>query len=228
MPRQLQELVNQQILKSNMAGRTAVKAGLPTVKPVVTISRTMGSGARIIAEKLSKDLGWSLWDKELIDAIADDAHVSHRLVEELDERSTSEIQLLMREMLGDEGAGGFMYKRHLVKVVASISELGHAIILGRGANFVLSDALNVRIDAPEALRVQNMMKFEGLGEREAREKIRKSDKDREAFIERVFGGKTVGHCQYNLSVCMCTFSIEDAVDLIKRAIRAKFGLPSVT
>ena len=36
-----------------MAHRKAEENGLPPVRPVVTISRTMGSGARIIAHRLS-------------------------------------------------------------------------------------------------------------------------------------------------------------------------------
>ena len=55
---------------------------------------------------------------------------------------------------------GFIYIRHLTKAVAVIAKLGNAIILGRGANFLLPEALNVRIDASDEHRIQNMMSYE--------------------------------------------------------------------
>ncbi|HEY3297037.1 MAG TPA: cytidylate kinase-like family protein [Armatimonadota bacterium] len=224
MPRRIDELINQQVMKSEVAAHKAREAGLPPVKPVITISRSMGSGARIIAQKLSQDLGWSLWDKELLDAMADEASVSRKVVEEFDERSISDVNILIRDILGEHEMGGFLYPRHLIRAVLGIARLGNAIILGRGANFILPRALNVRIDAPEALRVQNMITYENLTKEQAIEKLHRSDKERAQFLKKVFGKEVSdGHCTYHLSLCMCAFTNDGAVEILKQAIKDKFG-----
>ena len=149
MPRYIEELVSQQVRRSEMARQKVVKSGATCAYPVVTISRGMGSGAQIIARKLAQDLGWSLWDKELLDAMAENADVSKRVVEAFDEHTISELELFARSALGDYEMGGFLHHKQLAKAVAAIGKLGNAIILGRGANFLLPKALNVRIDASD-------------------------------------------------------------------------------
>lgn len=223
MPRHIEELVNEHILRAEMAKQSAVDTGLSAARPVVTISRSMGSGARIIAQKLAQDLGLSLWDRELLDEMANNASVSRKVVEAFDEKSMSEIELLMRDLLGNHELSSFIYARHLITAVAGIGRLGNAVILGRGSNFILPHALNIRIDAPEHLRVQNMMTYEQLTEAESIAKIRRSDRERRAFLIKTFGKDTVGHCIYNLSFCMCAFSNDDAAEIIKTAIQRRFN-----
>lgn len=221
MPKSIEQLASEQVHKSELAGRHAVEAGKPVPGPVITISRGMGSGARIIAEKLAQDLGWSLWSKELLDTIAKDANVSRKIVESFDEKTVSEIEQFVRHLFGNHGIGGFIYTKHLVRAVATIAKLGNAIILGRGANIILPDALNIRIDASEERRISNMMKFEGLSHNEAAEKIRQSDRERRRFLVRTFGKKQVDSAHYDLSICMDEFTNDDAVEIIKSAIKAK-------
>lgn len=222
MPKYIEELVSQQVRRSEIAHQKRVELGEePCTYSVITISRGMGSGARIISQKLANELGWSLWDKELLDAMAEDADVSRKLVEEFDEHTRSEIHLFARAAFGDHEAGGFIYARHLAHTVAAISKLGNAIILGRGANFLLPHALNIRIDASEELRIKNMMTYEDLDREQAAAKIRQSDKEREHFAIQVFGREKVESFHYDLSIWMDEFTNDDAVEIIKVAMKAK-------
>ena len=141
----------------------------------------------MIAGKLARDLGWSLWDKELLDAIAADAAVSRRVVEAFDEKTISEIELFARGALGDSDIAGFLYPRHLAHALSAIAKLGNAIILGRGANFILPHTLNVRIDASDECRIRNMMSYENYTHEQAEAKIHESDREREHFLDKVFG-----------------------------------------
>jgi len=220
MPKSIEELVAQQVRKSELARQEAESAGRPCTMPVITISRTMGSGARIIAQKLAEELGWSLWDKELLDAMANDAQVSRKVVEAFDERTISEIELLVRSILGAYDMAGFLYLKHLVRAVISIASLGNAIILGRGANFILPGALNVRIDASEHLRIENMMKYEAMSREDAEKRIKKSDKERHQFLVKMFGRERVRNVHYDLTIWMDKFDNDGAVEIIKTALSA--------
>lgn len=218
MPKHIEELVTQQIRRSEAAHERIEGAGETCTCSIITISRTMGSGARIIAGKLATDLGWSLWDKDLLEAIAEDAHVSHKIAESFDERKRSEIEIFVRNFLGEYEVGGFIYAKHLAKAVASVAKLGNAIILGRGANVLLPSALNIRIDASEDVRVRNMMQYENLTNDEAVKKIRQSDIDRNRFMIHTFGKEKVENAYFDLSIWMDEFTNDDAVYIIKAAI----------
>lgn len=218
MPKYIEELVAQQVRRSELAQRREIEPGKPCPNPVITISRRMGSGARIVAAKLAQEIGWSLWDKELIEAVAQDARVSRRVVEAFDEKAVSEIEAFTHSVLGNHEMGNFMYLRHLTRAIASIAKLGNAIILGRGANFILPDALNIRIDAPDEKRIENMMKYEQLTRQEAEEKIRRSDRERHEFLVRTFGRERVEHATYDLTIWMEKFDTDGAVRIIKTAL----------
>lgn len=227
MPKHIEDLVIQQVRRSELAHQAAAESGEPCRHSVVTISRRMGSGARIVANKLAHELGWSLWDRELLDAIAQDGNVSRRVVEAFDERVMSGIDVIIRDMLGDHEMGAFLYPRHLAHAVAVVASLGNAIVLGRGANFLLPDALSVRIDAPDELRIRNMMSYEGLNREAAVAKLRESDRERECFLYRMFGRSKVQNTPYDLSVWMHKFNTDDAVEIVRSAIQRRCLAPSV-
>jgi len=228
MSRDIISLVDQQLLKSRGAQPGILdKLGLgqPPSKPgpVITISRQLGSGGRLVAGRLSERLGWSLWDKDLVDAIAQNADVSRRIVEDFDEKTISEIDILARTLTGEYKIGGFFYGHHLAKVILAVARHGKAIILGRGANFLLSGALNVRIVASEELRIKNLMEYGELSREEAIARIRESDKERSEFIRSLYGKDIEDPLAYDLVITLDDFEIEGAVEIIITALGVKTG-----
>lgn len=221
MPKYIEEMVSQQVSRSEVARRRAIENGKACVNSVVTISRRMGSGARVIADKLAHELEWSVWDRDLVDAMAEHAHVSQKVVQAFDEHTISEIELFTRGMFGEQDMAGFIYPRHLAKAVKSIAKLGNAVILGRGANYILPDALKVRIDASDEVRIRNMMSYESLTHEAAHARIQESDRERRHFLESVFGKEQFGHPVFDLTIWMDEFTNEDAVQIILAAVKAR-------
>lgn len=221
MPRYIEQMVSQQVHRSEVARRREIENGQSCTNPVVAISRGMGSGARIIAQKLAHELGWSLWDKDLVDAMAKNANVSQEVVQAFDEQTVSEIELFARGMFGEQEMAGFIYPRYLAKAVKMIAKLGDAIILGRGANYILPDALKVRIDASDEVRIRNMINYEAMTPEAAQAKIHKSDRDRQHFAESIFGKERAAHPIFDLSIRMDEFTNDDAVQIILAAVKAR-------
>jgi cytidylate kinase len=224
MVRYIEELVSQQVQKSIMAHKKELVNGIKCTTPIVTISRRMGSGAKIIAAKLSEVTGWSMWGRELIDEIAQDAKVSRKVVEAFDEKTISEITLLVQSVLGNTEMGSFLYGKHLTHAVAALSKLGNVIMIGRGSNFIIQNALHVRIDASDEVRIQNMMKFENMERNEAEHKLKESDIERHLFLEKMFGKERVHKFNYDLTINMDNFTNDDAVAIILRAMERKCGV----
>lgn len=223
MPRNIEEMVSHQVQLSELAKRSEIGKGHECENAVVTISRRMGSGARIVAQKLSEELGWSLWDKDLVNAMAENAQVSQKVVRAFDEHTLSEIELFAHGMFGDSEMAGFIYPRHLARAVKSIAKLGDAIILGRGANLLLPDSLKVRIDASDERRIENMMRYEDLTHDQAVARLHESDRDREHFLTSVYGKERVEHPVYDLTIWMDHISNDAAVRMIKVAIEDRCG-----
>lgn len=222
MPRSVDELIRQKLQESEMARRQASERGQQCVNPVITISRSMGSGGRVIASKLAERLRLNLWDRELLDAMMRNAEVPRRVLEAFDERSISEIELFVRGVLGDYELSGFLYPKHLAEAVAEIAAIGNAIILGRGANFLIPGALHVRIDASLDHRIANMIAYENIDESAAEKKLRRSDKERRAFMVRNFGRNRVRDFKYDISLWMDRFTPDEAVAIIEAAYTAFF------
>jgi len=219
LPRHVEEIVNHQLRKQEII-RSEGGEPEPCSTIVVTMSRAMGSGARTIAQRVAQDLGWTLWDRELIDAIVADTHVSRKIVESFDEHARSQIELLVEDAFGHHEESGFSYPKHLGHVLASISKLGQAIILGRGANFLLPDAISIRVDAPMDKRIANLA-CEGTSAAEAKRLIEESDRDREKFFANVFGKHKVASTYYDIQLWMDKLTIDDAVEIVKAAIASR-------
>ena len=222
MRRSVEEMVAEQLRHSELAREQRTEEGHAVTNPVITISRSMGSGGLIVARKLAADLGLSLWDKELIDLMARDAEIPARVVEAFDEKAVSEIELVIRGALGDYDSAGFMYGKHLARTVAMIASVGNAVILGRGANYLLKDALNIRMDASLEKRIANMQTYESIDRHAAETKLHQSDKERRQFILKVFGKEKLNYSRFDLCLWMDQFSAADAAAIVETAFHARF------
>lgn len=218
------DLVDQQVRRALLGNQVAASEVAQPLfpKPVVTISRELGSGGRRVAEILSEALGFSLWDGELVEQMAADAHVEQKLIENFDEHVISEIEVLLRHLAGEPRIGGFQYKRHLTRTILQIAKLGNAIILGRGANFIVPQALNVRIIASRELRIHNLMQYESYNRHDAIRHIEESDRERTDYAKRLFGRDWHDALAYDLTLRIDEFDNQQAAEVIIRALEVRF------
>lgn len=217
----MEKLVDRQIWRSRAMERAAMEPiGFAEPHgPVITISRQLGGQGRQIAQRLAERLGWSLWDKDLIDAIAQDAEVDRKIVEFFDEKIVSEIDSLARFVVGEADAGKFMYRKHLIRTLLAIAKRGNAIILGRGANFLLTGALNIRLISCEEARIQNIMDTNHLSRHEALDRIHQSDRDRAAFIRKIYNSDIEDPSAYDLTITTDSFTVDGAAEVIVTALQ---------
>ena len=61
---------------------------------VVTVSREPGSGGRLIAEELARQMEFAIFHQEMIHQMADSANVSRRILETIDEKGLNLIEKL--------------------------------------------------------------------------------------------------------------------------------------
>lgn len=187
----IEQRVTEWLLKERARKERAQSVPPPPkrITQIITISRQYGAGgltvAKLVAPQLGKD--WTIWDTELIEAIAKSANVREQIVRELDEKTKSWVTQMVQNMVGGPHMDAQSYKQHLAPVLLAVAQQGKKIIVGRGANFVLQHALNVRLEASQGFRVSETMRRLNLGPDEALDLTKRLEKERQDFCKAVFG-----------------------------------------
>ncbi len=191
--------------------------------PCLLVSRECGSGGGKVARQVAERLGWQVFDREVLDEIAQLAHVRVQLLDTVGERT--------REMWGDswrpeleaEDIGYEMYLRYLRQVILTLGHHGDAVIVGRGAQYFLPSrcSLRVRVVAPLEMRVRRVAEAEGLSAEEAQRCVKKFDADRAEFVRKSFQREGTSPLNYDLVINTGELSLESAAELIFEALEEK-------
>lgn len=197
---------------------------------VITIARQLGAGGGAAATLLAERLGWRLLDRALVERIAEALEVAPEQVDACDERVESFV-----ERLGLYLSEGFpevlpvpvrppvspeLAARAARRIVAAVAEEGPAVVVGHGAQCVLQGhprAVHVLLYAPVAVRVARARERFGVGEREAAERIRRSDADRRAYVREHFERDWMDPTLYHLCLDTGALGVEGAVEVVREA-----------
>ncbi|MCX7635324.1 MAG: cytidylate kinase-like family protein [Syntrophales bacterium] len=187
--------------------------------PVITISREAGCGGTKIAQKLAERLGMDLMGGKIIQMVAESVEMSEKVVKSLDEKEISTRDTWIDSLFETRHLWPDQYLHHLTKVIGTIGRHGNAIILGRGANFILpeKDTFRVRIIAPFDVKVANVLK---TTRDEAERYIIKAEADRRAFVRKYFNQDVTDPLHYDLVINMRAITIDGAVEAIIAAFRS--------
>jgi len=226
-PRTAHRLVEEQVrrwqLDSEASGRGADKEPAPW--PLITLSREFGAlGAatgRLVAEKL----GFSFWDQEIVHAIVENTGAQETLLASLDERTRNAIEDVISENLGGVVGTASEYVRQVARVVRTIERHGGAVIIGRGAYFILAPdtTLRVRVVCPEATRIERFAERQGIGKRDAEKHVRRVEHERQVFNKRHYGKEVGDPLHYDLVLNTGWSTPEGAAEVVIAAYHAKFG-----
>jgi cytidylate kinase len=158
----------------------------------LTIAKDEGSLGNEVAQELSRRMGWHVFDEEIIHYIAQNSHVSEKLVRQLDQKSQSGIQETIERFLKSiekESFGGDEYHEALLVTLMCLAKHGAAILVGRGANFALYDephGLKVHLTASPEVRVRRLAERWKVTEDEARHRMQVNDGEKKKFIRHYY------------------------------------------
>jgi len=188
--------------------------------PVITLSREPGSGGKLVAKAVAERLGLDLFDQALINAMAENADTTTRVIRTLDERSLSMIADWVSAAISERHLWPDEVSRVLMRVIGTIGRHGKAIIVGRGANFVLppENRFRVRIIAPLEMRVNRVAETYGVTKKEAKRRVLRTESDRRAFVRKYFYSDIGDPANYEMILNTGTLSFESAVAAICSAI----------
>ena len=226
-PRSVEAFIERYITKSRLETRQATQAAAeithPLFAPCVTFSRESGSGGSEVAVEVARRLDFEFFDRKMTDYIANRAKVRKSVVESTDERTRANLQELIRDLTSQEYMSQSSYFRHLVEVISLIGERGNAVILGRGANFILAPEkiLRVRVFAPLELRIERMTRRNHISHKMARSKVLSLDAERENFIRARFFKDPADLSGYDLAINTEYMSVDACADVVLEAFFSK-------
>lgn len=217
LPRTVDQLVEEQA--RHWHEQQAHGLGEPR-RPVLTLSRQHGARGAELARLLAEKLGLRLFDREILQEVAHSAHLGEHVVQGLDDRDRAGMEDWLASLLGHDYISLSSYREHLTRVIGLISWFGGAAILGRGAHLILGppQALRVMVVAPLEGRVAEVMRREGLDERQARRRITEVEAERDAFLVRHFHAHFGDPATFDLVVNTGTLGVEAAVEPVRAAL----------
>lgn len=187
----------------------ALKAALPAKDlhkkvriPVITISMEAGSGGYLIAQEVAKLLDFDLYHREILRPMSHTADVSMEILDTMEKTRLSGAHDLVASLLDKKYLPREEYMRVLEEIVHSLGKVGHAVIVGRGANFILKpeERFAVRVIAPRETRNKNVAFAHGVSLREAEKRIKHRNSRRQAFVRENFGARIDDPLNYDLTI----------------------------
>ena len=198
---------------------------------IVTIEREYGSGGGEIAQLLSTQLGWRLWDQLLTEEIARLANCPKAVVQVREERTDPLYYRLLKSFLRGSYEGSLnAHKLNVVdsesilkiteRVVQHAAKTGNSVIVGRGSQHFLRtrpDALRVFLYAPREDKVRRLL-ARGKSQNEAQQLVDTVDRERADFIQKYFHvewpDRAIYHTMINTAVGDQTV-VQMILDLMK-------------
>ena len=201
---------------------------------IISIGRECGSGGHEIGEKLAKHYGITLYDRNLIEKLAEETNQDPEKLAQLEERVTGRILPPQKNGFASE-AGTMMSKlsqsdRLYLEEKGLILKLAQEesfVIIGRAANAILEDnpdTLRLYVYASEDFKLPRVKEFYHLDtDQEARKKMEQVDKARRAYFnfysDAVWGSSDAHDFMIDSSV----FGIDETVEIIIELAERKFA-----
>lgn len=195
-------------------------------KPVIAISRDHGALGRTIAQGLAARLDVPIYDREILDKVAERLETEPATLKLLDESNARARDFWLMRLFTGKDLSEDAYREQLVNVILSLSRVG-GIILGRGANVVLatSCALRVRVTASHDVCMKRVQERYHISEAEAKDQIERVNSARGRFVWEMFHRRNSDASNFDLVINTDRFDAQTAgTELVDMMLAAYNGI----
>ena len=196
---------------------------------IISIGRQFGSGGHEIGRMLARELGYELYDKELLKLQAKNSGIAEKVLESYDETPNSSLLYsIVMDVYPSMNYVGTSLNQQVYQAqydtIRRLKKTGNCVIVGRGADYILRDyegLVSVFIHSDLELRAQRVAEFEKVSVEKAKDIIHKADKKRANFYNFQTERKWGNASNYMLSVDSGALGYEGSVLLIKEYVRLR-------
>lgn len=202
---------------------------------VITIARGFGSGGKEIGSKIADRLGIPCYEKQILDMASEYSGINKQLFAEVDEKLrgnyiTNWLKKAPTSRLVEPTERGFTSDVNLFniqsEIIRELAKTQSCVIIGKCADYVLSDRPNVAsfyIEAPRKECVRSIMNKLQVPEEKAHELIQKTDKYRADYYKYYTNGNYwTNPVNYDLTLNSVRVGRDRCVDVIEDYIKIKF------
>ena len=199
----------------------STRAALPLV-PVITVSMEPGSKGSLVAAEIAQRLQYDLFNRDIIKEIAQSAQMSTRIIDSVEKERLSGIEDFISSLVKEHYLHPDLYLEHLMKVINTIAKHGRAVIVGRGANFILppESRFSIRVVAPLECRVRNVAELFDTDIEEAKRRVMRRQARRMAFIRQAFHQDIADPLNYDLVLNTERLNTATAADSAVAAVKS--------
>lgn len=185
------------------------------VEEFVCISRQVGTDGAGLAQQLGKQLGWPVFDREILEEMAGDDSVRRQVYESMDQRDLTWWEESLRALMQSEFVRNDYFQK-LSETLLSLARQGNCVFLGRGADLLLpGDAgTRVRLVAPLGIRVERVAEVNDLTVPEAKRWIDRAEAERQRYFRRHFGVDADDPVRYDITINVARLSGREVVEMI--------------
>lgn len=191
--------------------------------PWITISRQIGAGGNDLAQSLGEELGWQIFDREILSTIAEHTHTREAVLRRLDERAIGPLIDYISRLFEPELLGQTDFLREMLRVIWGLAKKGNAIILGRGANWFLRPdfGLRLRVVAPMEFRSRTIAELERVPLDLAEKRLHEIDARQQSFVRQAFGKDIADPLGYDLVLNLGSTDLASATQIVLTALRRR-------
>lgn len=203
-------------------------------KIIINVGRQIGSGGRIIAQKLAQEFGCGFYDRELLTLAAKESGFCEKFFEQNDENKGFFHSLfhLHTPYVGDGSfynndfsqEGLFKFQSDTIRKAAA---QGSCVFVGRCADYVLRDmpdVVNVFITASLADRVAAIRERRQCSEAEALKIIENGEKQRSTYYNYYTGKRWGDSSSYDLCVNTSLLGLDATASYVADYVRQALKL----
>lgn len=189
----------------------------------VAISREAGARGATIARKVGELVGWQVFDQESLDYLVQDDTARQQLQAEVPTSARSWADAYFSRIQLNQKLASYPDTAAMIRILLAIAARGDAVIVGRGAGFLLpaESTVHVRVIAPFERRVAFFGQSMRLSREEAATEVRVRDERRAEFLKRTLNRDPADPTGYDVVVNADRLGLEGSAQLIAWAIRTK-------
>ncbi len=184
---------------------------------ILTISREIGTEGLEIGKRIAKELGYDIFDKaRALEELRAEGPRWAEVIDRLDGHAPSLWQKYDWHYMGYVA----LAQSHVLKCALS----GKAVLIGRGANFLLENvpyALRARLVAPMQVRLRRVTQEDGCSDfvcistEASRDLLEKVDRESDNLMKAAFGRDGTDPTDYDITLNMEGVGIDEAAETLK-------------
>ena len=205
---------------------------------IITISRELGSGGRIIGKKVADQLGYHFYDREIIDQTAKISGFSKEQILHSEEKITNSFLYNVAMgtgyglgVLSGNGKESLPLNAQIYlaqrQAIQALAKKGPCVIVGRCADYVLRNqerVLRCYLYAPDAYRASSVASLNLSTASEYQPLIDEVDKARASYYLKYTGYPVDNLELRDLVVNTACLGLEGTVEMLAAFAAKKFGL----